>query len=232
VAESSGGRRCLTALKEKNMGLSLEVGLLARVAEDDPEYARLTRDSFAVVNEVLREHGLPAHVEPEVLPDLELLNRAPLRGYPYDFLHRLRRVAAHARARPNWRATPFPESERATKDPLLVAEYERDDLRSHLLAHSDAEGYYVPIDFPEVLVDQRLPGAYLESSQRLYRELVELAPVLGIPAFQGQLPDAQIASISRLIESEGPLWIEVAVWIDLLEAARLSMEHRAAIGFT
>ncbi len=214
------------------MGLFVEVGQLARVAEEDPEYAWLTRDSFAVVNEVLREHGLPAHVEPEVLPDLELLNRAPLRGYPYDFLHYLRRVAVHARAKPTWRATPFPKSEKPTKDPMLLAEYERDDRGSHLLAHSDAEGYYVPIDFAEVLGDERLPGAYLGSSQRLYRELVELAPALGIPAFAGQIPDSQIAAISQVVDSEGPLWIELSVWIDLFEAARLSIEHRAAIYFT
>lgn len=45
------------------------------------------------------------------------------------------------------------------------------------------------------------------------------------------LSNAGAESINREVEAHAPLWIEKAVWISLFEAARLSIEHQAAICF-
>ena len=59
-------------------------------------------------------------------------------------------------------ATPVREGEDPSKDSLV--EDARFDF--HLLIHSDAEGFYVPVDFKEVLFDeeQQLAGGMLGSS--------------------------------------------------------------------
>src|SRR5262245_50605428 len=150
------------------MGLAVEVGMLAALMENDEEGAEWLRESLASVNEVLAEEGLPPHQEPETLPPL--VNRASILSYPYSFLHHLRRFAAHAIQDPNWEPKPFPESDDAAKDPAIADEQAM--LDNHLLCHSDCEGFYVPIDFPDPIFadEDRLPGAgMLGSSQGLMR---------------------------------------------------------------
>ena len=51
------------------------------------------------------KNKLPPHAEPEVLTLSK--NRARLRGYSYSYLHHLRRFAAHAAAKPDWKPKPF-----------------------------------------------------------------------------------------------------------------------------
>jgi hypothetical protein len=182
------------------------------------------------VNEILAENGLPGHVEPEALP--ELTSRASLESYPYTFLHYLRRFAAHASTKPNWKPTPFAETADPAEDPVVAQETAK--LGSHLLCHSDCEGFYLPIDFPKPLFadEERLPGGMLGSSHGLLRELVAVAPVLGIALPGGKLSDAEANRINGITEAEGPFWIELTVWISLFEAARLSIEHKSAVCFT
>src|SRR5690242_1632466 len=114
------------------MGLAIEVGMLADLNEND-EGAGWLRESLNKVNEVLAEHGLPSHSEPETVP--ELPNRASLLGFPYSFLHYLRRFAAHAATNPDWKPKPFSESEDPAEDPVVIDELAM--LESHLLCHSD-----------------------------------------------------------------------------------------------
>ena len=104
-------------------------------------------------------------------------------------------------------------------------------LTSHLLCHSDAEGMYVPIDFERVLVDESLPGGYLGSTQRLMRELITVAPHLDITLVGDELPDAEADAINEELHSQPPFFRERTVWLSLYEAARLSLEHGAAIAF-
>jgi hypothetical protein len=107
-------------------------------------------------------------------------------------------------------------------------------MRSHLICHSDIEGYYVPIDFDEVLLDddeEIAGGGLVGSSQRLLAELQAVAPALGIVLDGGRLPDEEAERISADVHEEGELWIEKGVWLDLFEAARLSLQHGSAIVF-
>src|SRR6185436_3680072 len=59
------------------------------------------------------------------------------------------------------------------------------DRFDHLLHHSDAEGFYVPVDFDGVLhCDDTLEisGLIVGSSQRLLAECIQLRDALAIPA--------------------------------------------------
>jgi hypothetical protein len=212
------------------MGLGVGVGLLADLNVHDTEGAAWLRESLNRVNGVLEKHGLPPHIEPETLPELN--DRACIAGYPYSFLHHLRRFAAHAAQKPNWTPNPFSQSDNPAYDPVVANEFSK--ARGHLLCHSDCDGYYFPIDFAEPLFADgaRVEGGMLGSSYGLMRELVALAPFLGIKLSGGTLEDAEANRINGIIQAQGTFWIELAVWISLFEAARLSIEYRTAICFT
>ena len=213
------------------MGLAIETGLLADLTEHDPEGAAWLRQSLANANEVLAEYGLPTHDEPEQLPPP--LNRSGLDGFPYSFVHYLRRAYAYSRQDPNWVASPFPADADAAEDPLT--EEVSSLLDSHLLCHSDCEGFYLPIPFEEILIDTadegRVVGGLLGSSYQLLQELQFVAPRLGITLDNGSLPDTEANQINEDVESEAELWIERSVWLAFFEAARLSIEHKTAICF-
>src|SRR5215470_3069243 len=131
------------------MSLAIEVGPLAWcLANDELEGAEWTRQNVREINRVLADNKLPAHVEPETLPALD--NRCRLRGMPYSWLHYLRRAYAYARQAPA-KFTPLAEGADTSDDARL--DREESLLRSHLVCHSDSDGYYVPVDFPKPLVD-------------------------------------------------------------------------------
>jgi hypothetical protein len=212
------------------MGLAVNVGVLVELAELDQEGLEAYRGYFSAVSDLLAEHGLPPHQEPEKLPPVQ--GRCGILGYPYSFLHHLRRVYAHLTADPDWVAEPAESDERASEDPLV--EEVTMDMTSHLLCHSDAEGFYLPIDFREVLFDEqeRVPGGMVGSSYRLREELVSIAPALGISLSGDELSDAQAQAINDDAEAQKGLWIERLVWLSLFEAARLSIAHKTAICFS
>lgn len=227
------------------MGLAVCVGMLAELLEDDPESAEGFEEELAEVNRVLAAAGLPPHTEPR--GPLELDSRASIDGFPYSFIHYLRRAYAHRVLSPDWMATPLADDVDPTADPKIQALL--DGCESHLLCHSDAEGFYVPVDFDEVLFDgdggdeeeaegdadieepAGLPGGMLGSSQRLLEELVFVAPALGIRLDDGRLSDEEAERIDVLIDEDDGLYREYVSWLLLYESARLSIEHRTAIVF-
>lgn len=227
------------------MGLAVCVGMLAELLEDDPESAEGFEEELAEVNRVLAAAGLPPHTEPR--GPLELDSRASIDGFPYSFIHYLRRAYAHRVLSPDWMATPLAVDVDPTADPKIQALL--DGCESHLLCHSDAEGFYVPVDFDEVLFDgdggdeeeaegdadieepAGLPGGMLGSSQRLLEELVFVAPALGIRLDDGRLSDEEAERIDALIDEDDGLYREYVSWLLLYESARLSIEHRTAIVF-
>ena len=159
--------------------------------------------------------------------------------FGYGGLHYLRRIAAHlALGKP----LPPPGNENADKDPVLYQEYwERFEAgeslkHQHLIVHSDAEGYYVPVDFerPRDLTSEQLTGDWLGSTQRLYAECRELADALGMPVAMDHESDA----ISGLLETQGrgeQRWqrygVETFTGLRLLAACEVSLRSKAAIVF-
>ncbi len=213
------------------MGLAVSVGRLADLKNHDKEGVRWFRAAMKKVNKVLQNEGFPPHVEPENLPPL--VNRSALHGFPYSFLHYLRRFATYAQVKPNWKPKRFPKSADPANDELVMDEMLM--FSSHLLCHSDCEGFYLPIDFPEpIFADEKLiPGCQLGSSFGLMKELIEVAPFLGITLTDGVLNDSEAARINGIITAEkNNFWIELGVWFSLFEAARLSIEHKTAICFS
>jgi hypothetical protein len=211
------------------MGLAIQVGLLAYFIENDPEGGYWLRESLDLVNDVLVEKGLPTHLEPK---NLNILSRTSW-GFPYSWIHHLRRLYARAIDDPNWVPTPTPAGENPADDDVLDKEMYMFD--SHLICHSDSEGYYLPIDFDEIIVDDkkqdRIVGGLLCSSDRLLKELVAIAPKLGIKLEGEHLTEGEAAKIASESELQQGLWIEKIVWISLFEAARLSIEYKTAICF-
>jgi len=209
------------------MGLAVVVGALAEVAGEFPKEAEDLRGSLARVNRVLIEHGLAVHGEPSALPR-PIMSRCPLESYPYSFLHRLRRIYAYATRDPAWIATPAPE-QASSADAVIDEVSSR--MESHLLCHSDCEGFYVPIRFRSPIIDERIQGEALGSSYGLRDELRRIAPTLGIHLESDRLPDSEAYKIADELENEQALSMERLVWLSLWEAARLSIEHRVAIVF-
>jgi hypothetical protein len=225
------------------VGLNVIVG--ARL-EDDPELLENLRADFAAVNEALREAGLPEHHEPESADwtpvDYDMIG--------YSGLHYLRRIAAHL---DNGGPLPPPGTEESVDgDSVLERYYDRawggstvrGFLRAtfarnksgrfdHLMLHSDAEGFYIPIRFDEVLVSEEVVGGMIGSSQGLYDELLEVARALGLPTDLD--PDSDELLEAARSQGEGEGWkaygIESLTCLQLLGAARASVKHDAAIVF-
>jgi hypothetical protein len=213
------------------MGLSISVGMLADLIENDEAGANWLAATLRDINEVLAENDLPTYEEPEQIPPM--VSRAPVTGCPYSFLHYLRRFYANVTHDPKWIPTLTPDGESATDDPVLDQEMYM--MSSHLLCHSDSDGFYLPIDFDDIVIDaaggDRIPGGIVGSSYKLMRELIEIAPALGIKLRGGNLSDDEATRINAIAASEEGFWIEHFVWISLFEAARLSIEHGTAIVF-
>ena len=212
------------------MGLAIETGFLADMLANDPEGVEWFEAELAVVNRVLKSERLPVHVEPR--GPAPARSRAAVTSFPYSTLHHLRRAYAHRVRDPSWVATPFPADENPAADAEVEAQTEQ--FTSHLLCHSDSEGFYLPIDFPDVVFsseDDDIAGGMLGSSQRLVAELRLVAPALGIALVDGELSDAEAARVNALAVDDGPMWHEYAAWIALFEAARASIEYGTAIVF-
>src|SRR5262249_49437393 len=114
-------------------------------------------------------------------------------------IHYLRRVAAHL----DLRGILPPPGEQDASDDKVVEEYyqlatqpgpglwgrlfrraARARTFDHLLMHGDAEGYYLPQDFPSVLFPPeslQIPGGMIGSSARLLDECKRLAAALQLP---------------------------------------------------
>jgi hypothetical protein len=207
------------------MGLSVSVGQLAwSLAQGYEEETAAARADVREVNRILAEHGLPPHVEPEVLPPFH--DRCAGVGMPYSMLHYLRRAIAYARQAPDEFA-PATDANPA-RDPRVEDEL-FSYFDSHLICHSDCGGFYVPIDFPEPLYGEH---DTLGSCQAAMRELVLVAPLLGIRLnADGTLSDAEAEAINKSDRDGQPLRTERYVWLKLFERFRHSIATGALVTF-
>lgn len=213
------------------MGLNMVVGILAD-AED--EYADMVRTDFAVIQEFLDRVGAGPWAEPDL--DAEDVLEGEMHGY--SGLHTVRRLAAHLavdRSLPE----PLKDAHRATDDPVLTDLYAAlpgapAGPYDHVIHHSDCEGYYVPVDFERVIVDDRLAGGYLGSSVRLLAECQRIAAALGLP--EDLDPDSE--EVFEAYDAEAPAtegWrrygVESYVCLRLIHAAKHSIATGAVIAF-
>ncbi len=153
----------------------------------------------------------------------------------YSGLHYLRRLAAYIGLD---RDIPGPGTRRAAEDPVLAEYY---DLLApgfeHLLLHSDAEGFYVPQDFEDVIFPDealRIPGGMIGSSPRLLDECKRLAEWLELP-LNTDPESAEVWDAASEPASDGLKWkrygAESFGCLRLIRAAEASIRTGAAIVF-
>lgn len=208
------------------MGLAIEVGALADLIKHDPEGADWFREDLATVNQILQRNGIDTHSEPDQLPTIR---RNGIGSFPYSFIHYLRR--AYALMRAGREVTPVSGERPSPGDDQVVEEITM-LMDSHLLCHSDAEGFYVPVQFFDPIVDDELTGGMLGSSQQLLKEVVEVAHLIDITLEDGRLSDAQLSALDPETDKGHSFETERIVWLALFEAATASVAHKTAIMFT
>ena len=224
------------------MGLSICVGIPPEVRESDPEYLEYFGQQMEAVNSVLDSFGLPEHQEPF---DIEEERTFECEVYGHTGLHYLRRVAAHLALKGE---LPPPGDETASDDPVLADYYRIFDASftqgkaaeipfQHLIVHGDAEGYYLPVEFDDVLIPDaslEIAGGVIGSSHALLRECRELAHALEIP--EGLSPDDD--ALWEAAEEQGgggATWerygVESQACLCLMRACEASVETGAAVVF-
>jgi hypothetical protein len=211
------------------MGLAIEVGILSDLvgaAEDEIADVRAELDGLSAA---LAAEGV-VWSEPEGV--LVPPTRADVASFPYSWLHYLRRVLALVTTRQV--VTPVDGSDAVDRDRQRV-----DDVTmmysSHLLCHSDCEGYYVPVAFatPLFLPEDSgvVGGGMVGSSQGLLAELRWCAPAIGIELAADQsLSDAEAQRLAELPDT-ADFAIESTVWLALHEACEASIASGCAIVF-
>jgi hypothetical protein len=209
------------------MGLSVTIGMLAQMRLHDEEGFAHYKEELAQLSAYLASEGHAGFTEPETLGPLSL--PAHTSSFPYSFLHYLRRAYAHVYYGHS-PVSPCPPGRDPSRDSLIDEEL----WGSHLVCHSDAQGYYVPIDFEDVLhppEEARITGGMVGSSQQLLRELLVVAPGIGIRCGDGGPSAADLEALAREDETSGPLWRERLVWLALFVVARGSVRYKTAIVF-
>lgn len=224
------------------MGLTICVGLPPSVREGDPEYVEYFDGQVEAVNGLLDAYGLPEYQEPSEIEE----ERAFEFELPeHAFLHCLRRLAAHLALKGE---LPPPGDERAASDPVLADYQKIFDVSlaqgkaaempfQHLIVHSDAEGFYVPVEFEEVIVTDpslEIAGGIIGSSHALLGECRELALALELP--EGLPLDEEAADAAIDAQGEGDAkWeryrVEAYACLALLRACEVSAETGAAVVF-
>lgn len=247
------------------MGYTLQIGrgalLRMRTETEGPGDVRAAREleefrgQMQQANALLASFDLPAHAEPEELAETQIVRGLEL--YGYTGLHALRRLAARLALNLDDGALPAPvdldavAEERRSLDLFTDRFSDGEDLPfAHTILHSDAEGFYVPVDFSDPLFDESIPlaGEILGASLRLQNECAELARRIGLSLAPSpdapELTDADLLEALELQESganvalaqrlEKP-WLAYA-WeshtlLALHAAARASLQSGAVIAF-
>jgi hypothetical protein len=194
------------------MGLALDVGILADLKDADEEGYASYVDAFEKLRIALRSEGLEEPVEPDEVDDIFSCDMLSTSG-----IHYLRRIAVHLAL---GKLTPAPGNRETYRNVALNEEYYesfnagKDMKYQHLLVHSDANGFYVPIDFKRVITTPtlRLSGGWLGSTQRLQAECAELAGLLSMPLDMDyesrELLSAANTQLHPRSRSSRRLWLE------------------------
>jgi hypothetical protein len=222
------------------MGLDIWVGTLGSPGEDE-EIEELERQQFASINSALRGAGLPTYFEPEnASGDRHWYGRIGR----WHHIQTIRWVAASVAL-----TGERPSDQSGADGPEALRRYERNLVHSgglikhldsrmarrsfdHLICHADTEGFYVPVDFENVIYDHKV--GLLGSSYRLVAECDVLARYLEIPPDIPEDPDKLNKAIGDA-EHATELWQQFgdATWAcqQLRIGARQSIRLGAALVF-
>lgn len=219
------------------MGLKIQVGTVANLLSRDEQGARYFQREFLTLSRYLISIHLEPHVEPT---DIDVWS-----GHVFNRsnLQYLRRLSAHLYYT---KRLPAPGDANAADDPLLqryYRDYDCSDIGdtfftfNHIIIHSDAEGYYIPQDFDNVLTpgdDCAVAGGVVGSSLRLRDECEKIASVLRLPLTL-DVNDKRVVSAIKVQGAGATTWErygrESFGCLQLYHAASHSITTRAAIVF-
>jgi hypothetical protein len=232
------------------MGLSLTVGVLGDCA--DAEDVEFITAQFDELNGYLAAAGLRAHSEPATLPPgLPVSYDMP----GYSGLHTLRRLAVLIAT--GGKLSPAPAGADSSKDALVASIYAECDWTvnsngvrffhskrrflkpsfDHLLFHSDADGYYLPQRFRDVLLTWQEGEKYTSavgSSFTLKTELETIAKAIRLPLDLDPESEEVYAALDSP-DTRARDWrrygTESFCCLRLHRACTLSVEHGAAVVF-
>jgi hypothetical protein len=237
------------------MGLDIGVGWLAEAARDSDDLEAFNK-TFELLNEVLAEAGMPPHREPLDITNEQMFS-AQMWGY--GGLHAIRRLAAFYAC--EGYLPPPGRLESYSNDPMIERLYQYQQRHflgrsgnflkrwlspgktppkfQHLFWHSDCEGFYLPEDFEQVILDKADPqrtgiGGMVGSSPRLLKECLELAQLISLPP--GMDPEAEELWMSADDPpAEGKLWqvygVEAFGLARLIRGCELSIKNQAVLAF-
>ncbi len=193
-------------------------------------------EEIATFDKALREAGLPPVPVHGYMPGLSG-DVAPVAGFDYDALHFLRR--AHLLLLCGLEVTPV--GELGSDYEQLLEMFQSAAERSHLVWHYDNSGAYVPLDFASPVVNEELlaTGGPLGSSHGLLRELLAVAPVIGIDPENPPPAPPPPARPTELDEpahgapaDDGAFARERHVWLGLHAAVTRSLAQSSMIVFS
>ncbi|WP_419996759.1 hypothetical protein [Streptomyces boninensis] len=192
-------------------------------------------EELAVYDKALGEAGLPPVPVNSYMPGLSG-DVAPVAGFDYDALHFLRR--AYLLQQCGLEVAPV--GELGSDYEQLLEMFEQTAQQSHLVWHYDHAGAYVPVDFPHPLANDELleGGGPLGSSQGLMRELITIAPALGIdpdnppPAPAPPTRPTDLSEPAEVAYDTGPFARERHVWLGLHAATTRSLAQGSMIIFS
>jgi hypothetical protein len=192
-------------------------------------------EEIARYDNALGEAGLPPIPVYGYMPGLSG-DVAPIACFDYDALHFLRR--AYLLALQRLEVTPV-DALGGDYEQLLEM-FESTAQSSHLVWHYDHAGAYVPLDFPQPVVNDELleGGGPLGSSNGLLRELEFVAPAIGIdpknpPAPPPPPPPHTPPGVPpQTPPPDGPFAREHHVWLGLHAAATRSLGQGSMIVFS
>lgn len=167
----------------------------------------------------------------------------------YSGIHYLSRIAAYIAL---GKELPNPGDINSSKDPvvkiyfkksagtfwsILFSRKEKKLDFEHLMKHCDAEGYYIPIDFSDVIFPRnnlKIAGWMIGSTHRLYEECKKLAGYLELPLDLNHESDEVLTAAEN--QGKGKLkWqkygVESFTCLCLLRACEASLKTGAAIVF-
>lgn len=195
----------------------MSVGFFMGIHASYTEEAQASATNYIKsINQALKQAKLPQYVEPAESPDVYndgLFGRSALDHHGAGALMELAEMASER--------LNAPHLELLTKNPYRVAYLPYDSATPLLTDHTER-------------IFNKVVDLWVGSTPRLLEELIELAPLLGIPLRSGELSDEtaeQINDVAPLEEGDDSKNAEDerSAWLLLFEGARLAVQHQVAL---